>query len=314
MQVIECAGHPRDLGFAQGAALRKQVKDQADKAGLPVGRSRWPSLHPFVKGPVRGRGASREMIRHYTHLAERVDGLARGSALPVDSIFDLQLEAHFEETHVMALGFSGRDKESGPALARSLSGSDWVIRKSLPEVGFSSLELTHPWSVTSVAGINQASLAGCWVPASGGLSASAGAHPPAQLLMQECLQRFVDIEACIDWCSHRPASGRASLFLADSEGGRVRIQFDGEDVSVVRETEEICILGDSGTSDQVLKDSLLDKSTPDEAKLKATFEQRSASAYVRLLCGQRRLEVRNLLRPAEILSLELEGEGHGQPG
>ncbi|MFP6638793.1 MAG: hypothetical protein VCC04_01010, partial [Myxococcota bacterium] len=217
LQVIECAGHPRDLGFGQGRALRPLVRERIADEGLSLRRSRWPSLHPFVKGPVRGRGGSREVVRHFTHLAERVDGLARGADVPVDSLFRLQGRMGQVEGSAIALSAASLDGDSGEMLARGLPGANWVVRRSRPEVGFASLELTHAWWVTAVAGINEASLAACLVPHAGPIDdrAAEDSLPSAHLLVQECLQRFEDVDAGIDWCAHRPASGDASLWLAD---------------------------------------------------------------------------------------------------
>ena len=74
--VIECKGHPRDLGLEQGLALGSVIRQQAGQAGLSAQRSRWPSLSAFASGTVRGSGRSREMIRHFTHLSERADNPA----------------------------------------------------------------------------------------------------------------------------------------------------------------------------------------------------------------------------------------------
>ena len=67
---IVCAGHPRDMGFAQGQQLREVIAAAVARAGLSTRRSRWPSLRAVVSGPLRGRGAGRELF-------ETMDALAR---------------------------------------------------------------------------------------------------------------------------------------------------------------------------------------------------------------------------------------------
>lgn len=306
MQVVECVGHPRDLGYAQGVALRREVARKADQEGLPVSRSRWPSLHPYVKGPVRGGGSYREMIRHYTHLAERVDGLSRGADLPIDSVFPLQDVDTASAEGSLALVASGLEARPGSMLVRGLSGSDWVVRKSRPEVGFASVELTRPWSVSSVAGINQASLAVCLVPDAMPSVSEVSERPSVQLLVQECLQRFVDVEAGIDWCSHRPAYGTASLLLADASGSRALIRFQGKNVHVTRDLAEVQAVGASGPQVESLCESATDTKKLDEALLSQALVAQSARAYVRLSCDGPLFEVRTVVGPEEALRLELD--------
>jgi len=305
MRVIECVGHPRDLGFAQGVALRREVTRKVEEEGLSVSRSRWASLHPYVKGPIRGSGSFREMIRHYTHLAERVDGLARGADLPVDSIYPLQGTSAANGEQAMALFGSGLDGQTGEMLIRGLPDSDWVVRKSQPEVGFASIELTQAWSITSVAGINEASLAACMVPNRDSVESEEGRWPPAGLLVQECLQRFQDVEAGIDWCSHRPSSGEASLLLADGTGGRALIRFEGEEVRVTRNPAGIYAVGSSEPLVGSLCESMENASRLDEELLSQVLMKQSARGYVRLSCSEPRLEARNIKGPEEALCLEI---------
>ena len=305
MQVIECAGHPRDLGFAQGVALRPELVRKAKEEGLSLARSRWPSLHPYVKGPIRGSGPFREMIRHYTHLAERVDGLSRGADLPIDSIFPLQDGETSSEGRLSLLA-SGLGSKPGSTMLLGLSGSDWVVRKSRPEVGFSSIELTRPWSVSSVAGINEASLAVGLVSEAASRGAGNAGSPPVELLVQECLQRFTDVEAGIDWCSHRPAQGTACLLLADKSGSRAMIRFQGSDVDVTRDPVGVQVSGGSGPEVDSLRESIEQTKALDETLLAEALIKQSARAYVRLQCEGPLFEVRTVAGPEETLSLEMD--------
>ena len=301
MQVIECVGHPRDLGFAQGVALRREVTRKVEEEGLPLSRSRWASLHPYVKGPIRGKGSFREMIRHYTHLAERVDGLSRGADLPVDSIYPLQGSGEAKEAQAVALFGARPTGETAASLIRGLSGPDWVVRKSRPEVGFASIELTQAWSVSSAAGINEASLAACMVPDGGSSQFEGDAYPPAQLLVQECLQRFQDIEAAIDWCSHRPSSGEASLLLVDGSGGRALVAFQGKEVQVTRNPAGVYGVSSPEPLVEALGESVASPSGLDEKLLSQVLVQQSARGYVRLCCDGPRFEVQNITGPEEAL-------------
>ena len=254
---------------------------------------------------MRGRGSFREMIRHYTHLAERVDGLSRGADLPIDSVFPLQDADPGSAEGSLTLVASGFESTPGPTLVRGLSGPDWVVRKSRPEVGFASIELTRPWSASSVAGINEASLAVCLVPDRLSSEAQVSGRPPVPLLVQECLQRFEDVDAGIDWCSHRPAHGAARLLLADASGRRALIRFEGEQVDVTRDLADVQALGTSGTQVESLLESVAQTREMDPVLLSEAMIKESAQSYVRLVCDGPLFEVQSLTGPEESLCLEL---------
>ncbi len=225
--LLVCAGHPRDMGQAQGEALRGRIREATARAGLPTRRSRWPSLRPLISGPLRGRGAGRELFRHFAHQAERLEGLALGADLPLDSLLALQLRAG-----------------AGALEGLAFEAADWIVRESRPVVGFRSLERTLAWLVPAVAGVNEAGLA-LMAPlqragaASGtgagpdaralgsGTAPSHAVHAPALLLVQDCLARFEHLAGALDWCRKRPAEGAQTLAFADASGGRGTVVFRG---------------------------------------------------------------------------------------
>lgn len=207
-QPIECAGHPRDMGLAQGRTLREAIRAAVAEAGLPRRRSRWPSLRALVSGPLRGRGAGRELFRHFAHQAERLEGLAQGAGVPLDSLLELQLRL--------------RSTDGGPG---------FFVRTSRPVVGFRSLELTWPWLVPAVAGVNEAGLAilaHTPVAVHGGDPAihREGGAPPV-LLVQDCLARFEDLAGALDWCRKRPVEGEQTLVVADASGAMAEVVVSG---------------------------------------------------------------------------------------
>ena len=230
--VIECSGHPRDLGFEQGLALRSVIRERVAKAGLPLHRRRWPDLSPFASGSARGSGVGREMIRHFTHLAERADGLARGALVPVDSLLRLLEPAAPGKAGALGLSAGNFQGTTGAGLLRTLSDLPGVVRRSRPEVGFASVEVSAPWQVSALAGINEAGLAVSLVPTAGEsqppaqpLGSPRTPLPLADFLVQECLQRFEDVEAGIGWCLNRPAAGEATILMADAAGNRCAVHF-----------------------------------------------------------------------------------------
>ena len=243
IETVECNGQPRDMGCDQGRVLGERIRDAVERVGLPLRRSRIANLRPFVSGRAKGAGTGRELVRHFTHLGERIDGLARYADVDVQSIFELHERAARCEpggeplsapaSAVAGVGLAGA---SGVGVLRGLPARadapvPYVLRRSRPEVGFASVEVTLPWLVTALAGVNTAGVCVALAPQRGwpgGLPAAA----PSHLLVQECLQRFEDVGACIDWCLKRPVLGDGTLVLADARGRVATVEFDGESRSV----------------------------------------------------------------------------------
>ncbi len=244
--VFDCVGDPRAMGNAQGLAFKEAIRIELEAMGIPTRRSRVPRLWALTRGHRLGRGAGRETIRHYTHLAERTAGIARRADVPFESLMELFCRSTAppdpSETLFAPAVAAGLRGEGQPILMRTLgSGAreDWILRRSRPEVGFDSVEVTLPWLASAVAGINEGGVAVAMVPrsASYGSGVLAGAvnarHAPhAILLVQECLQRFEDVAGCIDWCTKRPRAGNVSLLLADAAGQLARVEVEGTESRV----------------------------------------------------------------------------------
>ena len=253
---IECAGHPRDMGIAQGAALRAEIRNEIARVGLPLRRSRIPTLRPLTDGPTRGKGAGREFLRHFSHLSERLDGLAYGANVPTDSVLDLHLRvrAGGEQAGLLArraslrartVGSDGEEKRA--LLERSLPRAGegetrWIIRESRPEIGFRSIEVGLPWLVSAVAGVNEGGLAVMAGPLLWGEPGRAG-RAPSLLLLQDCLQRFKDVAGALDWCRKRPVEGEQSFVLADAGGAVATVVASGRERRVQSGEGELYLEG-----------------------------------------------------------------------
>lgn len=222
---IVCAGHPRDMGLAQGRQLRELIATAVVRAGLSAQRSRWPSLRAVVSGPLRGRGAGRELFRHFAHQAERLEGLAHAANLPLDSLLELQLR----------MGTGGGGDESA-----------WIVRESRPVVGFRSLELTLPWLVPAVAGVNEAGLAVIARLPESAAAATRGGDAPPILLVQDCLARFEHLAGALDWCRRRPVGGVQTILLGDGSGARATIEFRGRERHVESGPADAAMEWDAG--------------------------------------------------------------------
>jgi hypothetical protein len=124
---------------------------------------------------------------------------------------------------------------AGLLLARTLTAAGAVlVRRSVPEHDWASIEVGVPWLVPAFAGVSSAGLAVAAVvaePAPGSCVANAA---PALLLAQDCLQRWDTVQKAIEWCERRPAGGSASLLLADAGGDAVEIRIRGTERALRR--------------------------------------------------------------------------------
>ncbi len=310
---IECVGDPRAMGHCQGLTHRAAIQQQIAATGGRTRRKRLPSLSALTSGAALGRGTGREVIRHYTHLAERMAGIARSADVPLASLMEIFCASTSDAapdgelvTRAIALATRQSENEQGdPLVLRTLAGSSfarsqWILRRSRPEVGFVSAEITLPWLATAVAGINEAGVAVAIVPrsASHGGGVNAGAvnarrAPHAVLLVQECLQRFGDLDGCLDWCRKRPRSGNVSLIIADAAAHLAKVEVEGTECRVSDVDCTATLDGASAEADERLRTHLRDHGRVDLAALAAAGE--SAGELVAWLePAQRSLSVRSI--------------------
>lgn len=237
---VECAGHPRDMGLAQGAAARVAIRTELERIGLPTQRSRVPNLRGLLAGPVRGSGSGREFYRHFPHLAERLEGLAAAAGVSADSILDLHLRVRAggamggllsrrASVRTRTVARDGTEKRAllERTLPQAVDGeAGWILRESRPAVGYRSIEVGLPWLVSAVGGVNVGGLAIVSGPLLWGAPGRDGGSP-SLLLVQECLQRFSDVSGALDWCIKRPVEGEQSFVLADASGATATVAVNG---------------------------------------------------------------------------------------
>lgn len=266
IESIECEGAPRDLGLVQGEACRAAIRDRVARSGLRS-RRRLPLPRRLAGGAVLGAGAGLAVMRHYPHLAERMTGLARASEMPLDLAMELLLMATYEP-HQHALGQAAVGcavaGDAGTSLARAVHwpsspGSRPIVRRSRPEVGFGSVELTLPWLVSALAGVNDKGLAVSWIPrATRDITPDSptAIDAPNLLLVQECLQRFDRIEGALEWCLNRPSRGDATLHLAHASGEVAAVECRGAEREIVRPEEARLVSAAEPAHENVLVEQL----------------------------------------------------------
>jgi hypothetical protein len=252
LQVIECKGDPRAMGEAQGRELRASVRAVVQGVGSRI-KGRSPhSLRPFTSGQVLGKGMGLEIARHYPHLSERIQGLARGADLPIAALMDAFVREaqrpRSDESFAAPAAVVALRSAEAVRLTRRLGRREdrWLVRRSVPQVGFASVEVTLAWLATAVAGVNEAGVAAVLAPLAAGHPCDGS--PAGALLIQECLQRFDSLEGCIEWTLKRPASGPVCIALADASGRAAMVEINGSDRNVSRPSEGVTAAGGDAAS------------------------------------------------------------------
>jgi len=223
---IHCAGAPRDLGLDQGRACRGELRARFERQ--PWLR-RW--LRRLSVDGTRTARLTRDITRHFPQQSEAIEGMALGAGVPrrwfVETLArELAAALPTRVGGAVALAASPALTAGGCLIVRTLA-CEPILRRSEPEGGFASVELTLPWLTAALAGVNEGGLAAACVSLSGGFAAAGGAVPAA-LLVQDCLARFDSIGGAADWCRDRPAGGRATILLADAAGEAAAVEVDGD--------------------------------------------------------------------------------------
>jgi len=205
LALVRCAGAPRDLGLDQGAAGRGAI--QAALRGRGAGQD--------------ARRIARDLERFFPHHAERMQGISLGARVP-----EAALAA---ELAALLAGDAGLAVAAGGLVGRSIAAAPpaLVLRASAPDNDYRSLELAPAGSPAAWIGVNEHGLAATATALPAAEASLAGCAAPAQLLVQDVLQRFDSVEKAADWALRRPAGGHASLLLADASGRVGAVEIDG---------------------------------------------------------------------------------------
>jgi hypothetical protein len=236
IQLVECEGAPRDLGLDQGTQCRTVLNAAYRR------QSRWQRARFRLRaGSDACRQARLEIRRFYPQQAEMIDAMARASRVPVPWLIAI-LIGQFRpvpraESLVLAAARAMTDRSG--LLARALPGGV-IVRRSRPENGFRSIELTQPWRVDPLAGVNEAGLAVACISSFGEIAQSRHAAPAA-LLAHDCLRRFDSLDGAIDWLMARPGGGKSTFVLADLAGEIAGVSVDGDDRRIFRPADDLFV-------------------------------------------------------------------------
>ncbi len=236
IEVFERDGAPRDLGFDQGRECRERLGEDFRR------RSRWArALSTLWSCREERRRISRDLRRHFPQHAEVIEGMARSARVPqawlVEMLSRESSAAPLSES--LALAVAANFTAGGSLLARFLP-ADGLVRRSHPDSGFRSVELTQPWRTTALAGVNEVGLAVAAI--SGRVPvADTGCAVPALLLAQDCLQRFAHLDGALDWLMARPGGGEATILLADAAGECAGVHIRGTHRRVIRAADGLIV-------------------------------------------------------------------------
>ena len=236
IQLIECEGAPRDLGFDQGTHCRAALK------AAYRSQSRWQRTRLRLLAESDAcRQVRLEIRRFYPQQAEMMEAMARASRVPVWWLVAI-LTANRRsapQADALVLAAASAITDRGGLLGRTLPG-DAIVRRSRPESGFRSIELTQPWRIAPLAGVNEAGLAVACLSNSGGIAGSRHAAPAA-LLAHDCLRRFDSLNGAIDWLLVRPGGGKSMLVLTDLSGEVAGVSVDGDERRLFRPADGLII-------------------------------------------------------------------------
>jgi hypothetical protein len=234
--LIECEGAPRDLGLDQGTHCRVALSAAYRR------QSRWQRarLRLLAESGVCRR-ARLEIRRFYPQQAEMMEAMARASRVPLAWLIALLVgnlrPASSEDALVLAAASAVTGR--GGLLARALPG-DAIVRRSRPTSGFRSIELTQPWRIAPLAGVNETGLAVACLSSSGEVAESRHAVPAA-LLAHDCLRRFDNLDGAIDWLLVRPGGGKSVLMVADLSGEIAGVISDGDERRILRPADDLIV-------------------------------------------------------------------------
>ena len=186
-----CAGAPRDLGLDQGRG-RRATRSRAALRESP----RAPAL--------RRAPRARDLERFFPHHAERTQGLALGARVPA-------ARARRAPRASCCAGDGGLARRGGRRSSRrslvTRAGRARAPRAARPTTTTARSSSRSAGARPRWIGVNEHGLAATATALPAADGALAGCAAPAQLLVQDVLQRFDSVEKAADWALRRPAGG-----------------------------------------------------------------------------------------------------------
>ena len=235
---VICYGLPREMGFAQGTAVRSKIcAVREDLIKLEAFRLQQPWWLPY--GPYRWlaeqnawRLLAGPLSRNYPDMSQRLEGIAEGAGVGLKTLYLFNaLESLLSSVSgcTACLGACSAAAVRGrrstifePIVARNfdylpLVQPYYILRESRPKGKLRSLEFTIAPLAGVVDGINEEGLCITYNYAFTTDRPSASAAP-ISMAIAEVLEQCTTVTNAADWISSRPRWGGGLLMLADATG------------------------------------------------------------------------------------------------
>ncbi len=268
--MVTCAGEPRAQGFAQGEATRAELRAVLDafltspEVGLRRPRALPRSLHRRAVRWRARRLLEAPLRNALPEVAERAAGIAAGAAVPLDLVLlapaaELMLgEVDWQQAACSAVALGpARTANGEPALAKSFDYPEryrvgFLVRRSAPQGGLSSIEVTAAPLAGCHSGLNAAGLA---VTYNYGHAQQRSPHPiPVSGWVQRVLERCRTVDEAIALLRGARRGGGAILTLADSEGALAVVELSPARLAVRRDPEALAATNHYLTPELVAQD------------------------------------------------------------
>jgi hypothetical protein len=195
----------------------------------------------------------RDLRRFFPGQAEAIEAMARVARVPSAWLVErLSKDVSVGESLAVAAGAGAT--AGGSLLARTLP-NDAIVRRSRPEGGFRSVDVTQPWRTAPLAGVNEGGLAVVGVSEASDFDAT-HCVAPAVLLAHDCLARFDRIDGAVDWLMARPGGGRSAILLAHAEGDIAAVRIRGSYREVFRPADGLYLHADGHERHRAIEKSL----------------------------------------------------------
>ena len=109
------------------------------------------------------------------------------------------------------------------------------------------------------------------------------------VLVQDCLQRFADLDSCVEWCVKRPTGGHGSIVMADAVGGLAGLRFEGASRCAVSASDGLLVEGGSRALWAAIREAGKADAKRSAATLLAATAAESGEALASLLPAEHQL-------------------------
>jgi len=255
---VVCEGGPREMGAAQGAALRERIQKARDSLReLDAVRKHRPWWMPWAVFLALAERKAEGMLgqpvaRHSPEMAQRLAGIAEGAGLPTAALCLLNaaetlLSSVRDVTAVppviacSAIAVRGSRSATGePIIAHNFDYLPivqpfYILRESRPSGSLRSLDFTVAPLCGAMDGMNERGL--CLALNYAFPVDSGPPGLPNSMVIAETLGRCGTVAEAVDWIVSRPRWGGGLVMLADADGDLAAVELSNTRSAVRRPAE-----------------------------------------------------------------------------